>query len=214
MKIEVGSDEEKQTFLVHPAILTARSPFFKAALDGNCKEAEENIVRLPKDSPEVFGVYMHHVYTGTLAVRTRHFLAGSPSESECILLAKTYVLSEKLQDVEAKNNALRALMKGMRPIWWAHHRPLANDTTVQTTTSIIYDGTPQGSPARKLLVDFFTYNAGSDDLQFNGSATHWRNEFIADLAVSLLAIGEFPNGDDPTSLDDTSEYMEPEPKTT
>ncbi|OSS51538.1 hypothetical protein B5807_03575 [Epicoccum nigrum] len=50
----VGS--EKKRFIVHQDLLTCHSEFFRAALMGKFKEADEKIVPLPEDDEVIFGV--------------------------------------------------------------------------------------------------------------------------------------------------------------
>lgn len=56
----VGPDEVR--FVVHEALLTHHSPFFRAALTGKFKEAEEKVVRLPEEQPSVVESFVYWVY--------------------------------------------------------------------------------------------------------------------------------------------------------
>ena len=47
----------------HRVILCAQVPFFKAACDGNFKEAKDGIINLPEDDPEVVKYMIDYLYT-------------------------------------------------------------------------------------------------------------------------------------------------------
>jgi hypothetical protein len=53
---------EKKRFIVHQDLLTYHSEFFRAALTGKFKEAEEKTVPLPEDSEVIFEFFVHWLY--------------------------------------------------------------------------------------------------------------------------------------------------------
>lgn len=61
VRIEVGSDEEKQAFDVYHGVLCFYSGFFKAALNGRWKESQDQVVQLPEDDPKLFQLLTHWV---------------------------------------------------------------------------------------------------------------------------------------------------------
>lgn len=58
----------EKTYVVHEAIVRAESPFFEAALSKEWQESKERIVRLPKQYPEAFDVYIGWVYSGKIII--------------------------------------------------------------------------------------------------------------------------------------------------
>ena len=60
--VEVGPKRAK--FHVHVNALSEVSTFFKAAIERPFIEKHEQLVKLPEDSPEVFGMFVDWVYTG------------------------------------------------------------------------------------------------------------------------------------------------------
>lgn len=58
--IIIGKEEKK--FVVHEHLLTHYSDFFRAALTGDFKEAEDKIVRLEEEDPTVFEFFVHWLY--------------------------------------------------------------------------------------------------------------------------------------------------------
>jgi hypothetical protein len=110
IKVNVGKGAKRDSFDVHNALLTARSLFFKSALNGNWVEAIERAVNLPEDDPQTFKTYVHLLYTGDFATESDPNLGIDESHDKLLSLAKLYVLAEKLQDIETKNESLTVLI--------------------------------------------------------------------------------------------------------
>jgi hypothetical protein len=62
--VEVGPASLK--YEVHKALVTKHSEFFKKALAGPWKEADEHVVRLSNIEPSAFNIFMGWIYTGTI----------------------------------------------------------------------------------------------------------------------------------------------------
>jgi hypothetical protein len=58
--------EEKKEFAVHEVLLTHYSDFFRAALNGKFKEAEEKRITLHDEVPAVFESFVHWLYHSSL----------------------------------------------------------------------------------------------------------------------------------------------------
>jgi hypothetical protein len=98
---------------------------------------------------------------------------------EYVALAKCYVLGEKLMDNGFKNAVVDALFDAMsNQPFYPHHYP------GQRPIKIIHDGTLEGPPARRLLVDIWTTEAEEHGAQYinNGMPA----DFTCDLAKALL----------------------------
>lgn len=59
LTIRVGLDATCETFTVH---LTARSEYFRRAMNGRWTEAETRTIDLTEDDPEAFALYLNLVY--------------------------------------------------------------------------------------------------------------------------------------------------------
>ncbi|KAF2129932.1 hypothetical protein P153DRAFT_356604 [Dothidotthia symphoricarpi CBS 119687] len=204
VRVEVGVDDHFKVFTVHAEFLTARSLFFKKALSGGWKEAEERIVRLPEDDTDTFILYLHYLYKSELPIEPDPVPSGYSGVEEYIKLAKLYVFAEKMQDIPCKNAIIKALvsriyMKRDSGRWYAFST---------FSTRVIYKGTLPGSPARRLLVDVFTYNA--EDSWIAGSSA-WPEEFVRELAISLLGFRAISDSH-PAMKDGGMAYMEVEAK--
>jgi hypothetical protein len=121
LTVIVGKAPNQEDFSVHEGIICTRSEFFRRAMNGNWAESEERVVKLPDDDPEIFAAYINLVYTNNVATNeTKEPKTTDQLSDEHIVLAKLYVLSEKLCDKAAKNAAI----------------------------NIVYSGTPKNAPGR------------------------------------------------------------------
>lgn len=95
-------------------------------------------------------------------------------------MSELYVLAEMLMDDSTKNVILAAIRKRCESPQFGHSLP--EPSAVRT----IYDGTPESSPARRLMVDIFSQRASKERIE------HWTTEnlpkdFLLDLSVNLIA---------------------------
>ena len=121
--IYVGKGATRKTFVAHEPFLTNRSDFFRNALNTESENAQTRELELSEDRPDIFSLYLHHVYTEKLdTIRTE--LDNRPSASMQLYMQALaeeykdifdfYILSEKLGDRKAKNGAKLALINRMR----------------------------------------------------------------------------------------------------
>ncbi|UKZ78420.1 hypothetical protein TrVFT333_006160 [Trichoderma virens FT-333] len=137
-------------------------------------------IALKEEDPEVFEVYLHWLYFETLPVKNDN--PGLEGNIEYVQLAKAYALGEFLQDVNFKDAVLDAIL--------IKSRSAASDGLnwypVGPAIRHIYEGTPESSAARRLLVDMYTYHGLGEWL------TKWANkddlpkQFLLDLAIEAL----------------------------
>ncbi len=179
IQVLVGKDGKETKFHVHQNLLINRSAFFKNALSNGWKEAEDRLVKLPEDKPETFKIYIHFTYTGHLAVIAEPDPKGRDRSKEHPLLADLYVLAEKLQDINCKNAIMRAMFHTCRP------KGVQGNTPSAKICCIIYEGTPEGSPMRKLLVDLYTYIATKAWIM-SASKGKWPEDFMYELLINVL----------------------------
>lgn len=183
IKVEVSASDTLKTYTIHRNLFTARSMFFRKALSGSWVEAENRVVRLNDSDIEVFETYVHLVYHNELTC-----VPDLPSDLERTVatqsnLAKLYVLCEMLQDVRAKNCIVQALMCSIYKIrddgkWTIPRRDMIE---------IIYEGTVKGNPARRALLDVFTYGVRGEWMSMGvGPLESYPAEFLQELAVSII----------------------------
>lgn len=147
-------------------------------MNGKWRESDEGVVPLPDDQPEIFSLYANLLYTDRLATRQTD---PEKKADEFTLLARLYVLAEKLQDVKAKNDIIDAMLAKSRAEGLVSTKP----PLTMDAVAALYEGTPEGSQARKLFVDFFAQHGLASWL---GEKEDVRFDFLYDVSVRLLQI--------------------------
>ncbi|KAF2127078.1 hypothetical protein P153DRAFT_398448 [Dothidotthia symphoricarpi CBS 119687] len=97
--VEVGPDLTK--FYVHRAILIKHSEYFKKALNGPWKEAEEGVVRLRDVDCDIFEIFVNWMYTQTLPNFEKDLCGGQrrhgDSRDEGLLVRlDAYIFSDRI----------------------------------------------------------------------------------------------------------------------
>ncbi|TKA79424.1 hypothetical protein B0A55_03515 [Friedmanniomyces simplex] len=146
--IEVLVGETRTKFSVHHSIISARSPFFDAALK-KWKTAGVPIT-LSDDEPDLFDAYLESLYAGKI---TPHWNEVEDDFVETRRLIKLYILADKLGDLTSANPVIDRLMHYLYQ--WV---PDLEDVLEE------WHSTPPNSPLRLLLVDAFAMNTRSQNL--------------------------------------------------
>lgn len=170
---------EERELIIHGHRFTG-SAFFKAALKKEWVEGQTRVIKLPEETPEIMSHYIQHIYSGKF--QTHQYTEKCPGGKKSAgyeLLAKLYVLGERLLDSTFRNAIIceilriRELKSNVAPyVKW-------NPTTIPT--NIIYQGAPERSPARRLIIDV---NLIHGNKQWHTSDADQR--FLFDLTVGLF----------------------------
>ncbi|KAG7411266.1 hypothetical protein ACKAV7_009815 [Fusarium commune] len=179
IEVVVGSSPSV-TFSVHEILICSSSNFFKKAFQGGWKESQDRLVRLERDDPDVFSVYLHWLYYHTLPVRVDE--PGVVGNAEYMQLAKAYILGDMLQDGSFQDAVMDAMMDktaseaadGKR--WYP----------VGPVIRLIYENTLESSKARLFLVDMYTFHGQGPWLTEWAVQEDLPKDFLLDVAVSLL----------------------------
>jgi len=102
---------EKISHAVHQQALVRSSGFFRAACNGNFKEAEEKTIRLPEMDKEAFKSYVQWAYTNEVAVKADDD-PGDDAEQEARWnsLARLYGATHILLDIALRNAIIDRLI--------------------------------------------------------------------------------------------------------
>jgi hypothetical protein len=150
-------------------------------MSGDWREAKERLVKLPDDEPRTFKHYLHLLYTNDMAVIPDPLPKDYTGDEKKMVLAKLYVLAEKLQDCGTKDAVVKA-------IFYSAHLKRPDGITYVTgglpVIRIMYAGTTSGYRMRKLLVDLHTYRGTSRWL--TQYSKDFPPEFLSELAIHLL----------------------------
>jgi hypothetical protein len=169
--------EEKYEMLVHANYISSNFEFIKTALKREWLEGQTRTITLPVDDPKTVTHYLYFTYSGRLP--TTHIVGPITKDStrtDKIDLARLYVLGGRLLDDVIR----KALIQEMIRI-----PQLTRTYPGQSAVAIIYEGTPEGDPARKLLVNLYASEATKDWIH-----TAFNPIFLLDLARELLRKAE------------------------
>lgn len=155
-EVRVGTGEVEQ-FMVRKELATRHSTIIKKALDPSSgwKEAKENVIRLPEESPEAFQVFVTFLDTGV--IHLNHF-EGAKSDAaqgddlnedkEWNSIAEVWLLSDRIDSVTLKDaivDKVISLVRDSGKVPTSLHRP-------------IFKGSVSKSGMRKLLTDIAVYS--------------------------------------------------------
>ncbi|KAK5678244.1 hypothetical protein LTS10_009414 [Elasticomyces elasticus] len=176
--VEVILGPEQRKFYVHDKLLCSQSKFFEAALKKEWIKGQARIVELPEDGALLFERYVQWLYGGRLAVKKPN------GQTDYDMLAGLYVFGEKIVDQIFQDKVIDALVAATRNKVHPRQDRLAALFPYGDTVDRIYNGTPRGSPARRLMVDMHAIRGkaswlNSENLERNN------HEFIVDLALAM-----------------------------
>lgn len=213
----VGPSEE--SFTIHTAIASIKSPFFKAAAgyadnlhvsanlsvgsaDTFCRrnwtEGQTKIVRLPEQDSEVFVVYFRWIYSDALDMT----LISEPTETAIppsfLNLCKLWMLSNYLQDFVLCNAVVdRALQKIA-----THEEDRTSFTVAPSTLCYVWDNLAPDAPFRTLCLD---------SALASRVPTHRADEIVKAMPdeVSLMLAARYVAGEEkpkPPGMEDKCKY--------
>ena len=125
--------------------IVKRSPFFKAALAHDFKEALERKVRLPDCSPDTFARYLE--YRKYVGLDGFDGVYGKNN-------VKLYILADYLRDIRVCNDLIDTFFLGLGD----------DDVPESEVVTLIYESTSSTSPLRCFLLDRFL-----EDIESSGS---------------------------------------------
>ena len=184
VRLIVSGDQRECIFFVHSKLLITASPFFRNALQGGWKETKEQCIKLPADSPLAVNAYVHFLYTGSMNIESVY--TGKPNDGtvpmqEQALALLLYTFAEKIQDIRAKNEAVKVMSKSICETRIDGKLYFPGPMTIRN----MYVNTLPGCSMRKMVVDAFAYNARVDSITFSKVVP---KEFFFDLAVACIQL--------------------------
>ncbi|KAI0132266.1 hypothetical protein BJ170DRAFT_592237 [Xylariales sp. AK1849] len=171
--ILVGPDEIP--FGIQKDFLCAKSTYYRAHFAGQNEQQLENVIKLPKTSPEVFGLAQNFLYTG------RVFSNAETLPGYDVLIA-TWKLGDELSIEGLCDEALEAMAECRRI---THHIP-ATPLLVQ-----VWKDAPEGSTIRKLLLTWAAEYIRSSESRSEFSKS-LPQEVLSELVVAMSHLDSAP----------------------
>jgi len=155
--VYVGPEDGMERFAVRKELATRHSTIIKKALDParGWKEAKENIVRLPEESPEAFQVFVTFLDTGVIHLNHFKSVSGNAAQEDDLgedkewnSIAQVWLLSDRIDSVTFKDavvDKVISLVRDEGKVPTSLHRP-------------IFKGSVSRSGMRKLLTDIAVHS--------------------------------------------------------
>lgn len=176
--ITVSVGKTGTRFPVHESIIRKSSKFFDNALkpEWATSRPDPHVIDLSDEALDTFSVYVHWLYFKNIP---SVFNKDERGFTEQILLCKCYVMGSKLMDTAFRNAVLKALLGA------SQNQPcVGKHVPGQASVNILYKGSMEDSPARKLIVDLWVCYAG--EAWMKALTTDLSHEFVLDFARALL----------------------------
>lgn len=178
IKIIVGCS--KDTYYIHESLLRKPGTFFDTALSKDWQEGQTCVIELPEDDPVTVRLYFEWLYTGKISCKSERPLPDFSA------FAALYSLGEKILDRNFQDCVIDAI------IGLTHAKETVNgvqcDRCFPSFDAIdrIYQDTPAGTPARRLLVDLYVNHGNLDHPQWDATLKQVNHEFLVDFTFALL----------------------------
>lgn len=178
---------EKKLFSVHEKLIRASSQFFDKAMSGAWLESAHRTIQLPEDEAEIFGIYVHWLYYGTLPVCCND--SGLPENQEYLKIVKAYTLGDKLMDTKFQNAAIDAIIEksisaasdGNRWYPVAEVVEFAYNNTLDSSSCLL-------AMVTGLIMETLTQRIFPGPFSLSLVQSCWMCEFLPDQRLKLLTI--------------------------
>ena len=183
--VHVGPEDEVERFAVRKNLAIRHSEFIKKALDpaSGWKEAKENIVRFPEESPEAFQVFVTFLNTGV--IHLNHFKNAKSNavreeapdkDKEWNSIAQVWLLSDRIDSVAFKDAVVDKVVSLVR-----------NNGKVPTSLyRPIFKGSVSKSGMRKLLTDIAVYGLFAPGIRADQPGDPECVDYFRDVALEAM----------------------------
>ena len=178
MKLIIGANAN--VLYVEELLLGRSSEFLRTALKKEWQEGNERQILLPEEDVTTFTTYVHWCYTGAILCKAE----GEEVERIYVLLAKLYVLGERPMDNKLQNrviDAIAATTREFQPDGKRYH-------PAGEAINIIYEGTLESSPVRRMLADLWHQRGKATWLR--GATVKPNATFLEDVLTKFLGSGQ------------------------
>ena len=148
----------KADFAIFEELLTYHSPYFRAALKGAFKEAQDKTVTLESEDPQIFEFFVHWLFykrfpndsdCGELTGKWHNDSADDEDTTKLNNLIHLYVFYDRYQVPQLKTALIEEIFN--------HIENLDHELAPPDLVSYAFNNLPDKDPLRRLLVDSFVY---------------------------------------------------------
>ncbi|KAI9666701.1 MAG: hypothetical protein M1821_004637 [Bathelium mastoideum] len=215
VKVLVGTS--KKEFTLCKELLCSSSGYLKAALSNEWREAQTRTIELPEDDEDTFELYLQWLYSTIIwsaNIEDGNREKGA-DDTEQTLLARAYTLGDKLQDSDFKDAVLDALMAKLVDDEEIYNENYDQDAVHHedpygpslSAIKWVWNYTMPSSPARRVIIDYFTWHGCCPPLRSFNAADPTVATFFKDLAIHLYK-RRSPEGPSPLTNKGNCDYHE------
>lgn len=166
---------EKRPFTVHKGILCKAAPYFRAALEGGFKEAQNHELELSEDDPAVFKHFLLWSYTGEILSPDAEL-----ADISYRTLVDLHILGEMRGVPTLRNKVIDILID----------KQAQKNVIATSQVQHVYDNTSPGCPLRRFFVDKVAYRAlvSREDVFAEKFLGCYCTDYLIDLVCTLNAI--------------------------
>jgi hypothetical protein len=172
--IQVGCNKTS-LLRVHTTVLTRSSQLLKNVMKPEWRTDATKPIDMSGMEPTIFEAYCGWLYTGKIV----HHEKGKRH----VFLSELYILGERLMDTAFQDVIIAAIIR-----FSIGSNIFPGNSAIQT----IYTGTPASSPARRLLVDFWAFNAVPTYDGLENLTKETCLDFVNDLVRELIVKRDRP----------------------
>ncbi|MCJ1435527.1 hypothetical protein MMC27_004901 [Xylographa pallens] len=166
---------EKKVFKMHKGLLCSVSPYFKAALKGDFKEAQEQVIELTEYDSQTMEYFQFWLYTQSILDKEE-----TVSNIGWHVLVELYILGEVRLIAILQNQVIDLVI-----------RKAIKDNNFPPSRTIydIFDKTCPESPLRKFIVYASARNGCLDEWEwaFTDEGAIAQRDFLKDLVVEMYS---------------------------
>lgn len=181
------SESTQESFFVHEHALVDRSPFIANIMkpEWSSQRADPRVITLEDDDPAAFALYVTWLYSGKLPILPEKDEHNSITPNDSLLenegyatLAHAYILGERLMDALFKNAICDAY------VLYARGSPPAKRLyPTNEDIRLLYEGTNEKSPIRRLLVDIWCCRGRYEWIEHDDDLP---KDFLIEVTKALL----------------------------
>ncbi|KAI9776385.1 MAG: hypothetical protein M1835_005529 [Candelina submexicana] len=163
--VKIGPSQ--QEFVVHKELLCHYCGYFKGAVSGKFREANEGLVTLDDVRPEVFELFVELLYTQKLDWGIYAIFDNISWED----LTQLYVFSDARSVApKLKNTIMDCIVVKLKR---------DGPQLLEHQINFVYENTNENSKLRSLLVEFWIFEEGCASVE--GRPDSWNETFLRDL---------------------------------
>lgn len=178
--IKVGKGDQQAEFSIHKDLICKASPFFNAACKPERMKAEDRVIELPEDEPDVIQIMVYWIYHDVISITEDmeanngiHGTVEKALKTPWGIFAQLYVVGRKYQMARLQNDTIDAILYHCKDYY--------------LPTSLIpwvYEHTIKEDNLRTLVFRLSMHVMGRDDMALYGN--FFSQEFLFDMTYALL----------------------------